>query len=262
MDNKITLKDTGEMVPAKDVYEIITYLENELEQKENELEITSNSHILLTLLESINMINYKKIIKDIDNVNVVESILRCKKQNINQDELNSALVNQCELGRTEIVKLLLANGADIHAENDWALRNAVGKGHIEIVKLLIEHGADVHAEEDNALFRAVYWERTEIVKLLITSGANVHVDDEYVLRWAAGGGHIKVVELLLEQGVDLHARNNQALRYAARYGKTETVKLLLEHGADASALDDGSFNYEFFTANGTPTVPSRLIIDT
>jgi ankyrin repeat protein len=42
-------------------------------------------------------------------------------------------------GHAEIVKLLLENGADVHAENDSALRWASERGHTEIVKLLQDH---------------------------------------------------------------------------------------------------------------------------
>ena len=38
----------------------------------------------------------------------------------------------------EIVKLLIKNGANICAANDYALREAVYHGHLEIVKLLLE----------------------------------------------------------------------------------------------------------------------------
>jgi hypothetical protein len=42
-------------------------------------------------------------------------------------------------------------GADIHVENDYALRWASTKGHLETVKYLVESGADIHAYNDAAL---------------------------------------------------------------------------------------------------------------
>jgi ankyrin repeat protein len=44
-------------------------------------------------------------------------------------------------GHAEVVKLLLDAGADVHADNDWALQLASYNGHAEVVKLLKQYGA-------------------------------------------------------------------------------------------------------------------------
>jgi len=66
----------------------------------------------------------------------------------------------------KVIDELIKSGADIHADNDYALRWASGHGHKEIVELLIKSGADIHAGND------------------------------YALRWAAENGHKEIVELL------------------------------------------------------------------
>ena len=53
----------------------------------------------------------------------------------------------CE-GYLNIVKYLVDNGADIHADNDCALRWAARKGNLEVVQYLVGNGANIHA--DNA----------------------------------------------------------------------------------------------------------------
>jgi len=151
----------------------------------------------------------------------------------NEDE---ALRWDSRYGRTEIVKLLLEYGADVHANEDEALRLASEYGRTEVVKLLLGAGADVHANEDEALQGASRYGHTEIVKLLLEYGADVHAEDEEALRRASDYGRTEVVKLLLEYGADLHAENDEALRRASQYGYTEVVKLLLEAGADISVL--------------------------
>jgi ankyrin repeat protein len=75
-------------------------------------------------------------------------------------------------GHLDVVRSLVENGADIHADNDFALRYTAVNGHIDIVRFLVENGADIHANNDLAL------------------------------RWAAEYGHLDVVRYLVENGAD------------------------------------------------------------
>jgi ankyrin repeat protein len=70
-------------------------------------------------------------------------------------------------GRKEVVQLLLNAGADVHAEDDLAIRLASVRGHTEVVQLLLNAGADVHARNDEAIRLASKWGRTEVVQLLL-----------------------------------------------------------------------------------------------
>ena len=47
-----------------------------------------------------------------------------------------------------VIKMLVENGADIHANNDAALRHAAYRGHLEVVKYLVEKGADIRVIND------------------------------------------------------------------------------------------------------------------
>lgn len=55
------------------------------------------------------------------------------------------LIDACKDGSLEVVKLLLENGANIHAYGDEALLTAVINKHIEIIKFLLENGANVYS---------------------------------------------------------------------------------------------------------------------
>src|SRR3989344_2772907 len=72
-----------------------------------------------------------------------------------------------------VVQYLLDQGADIHAENDCALRWSAYNGHLPVVQYLLEHGADIHAKNDLAL------------------------------RWSAENGHLPVVQYLLIHGAKI-----------------------------------------------------------
>ena len=76
----------------------------------------------------------------------------------------TSLIDAAFWGRLDVVKDLIAKGADIHAENDQALCNAAEGGHLEIVKYLVSNGADVHAENDQVLRDAVKYGRLDVVQ--------------------------------------------------------------------------------------------------
>ena len=68
----------------------------------------------------------------------------------------------------DVTELLLVNGANIHAENDEALRYAASQGHVEAVELLLENGANIHTYNNYALRRAVELLTKELGERLCT----------------------------------------------------------------------------------------------
>ena len=52
----------------------------------------------------------------------------------------NSLIKFSDLGLTKAVKLLIDKGADIHVEDDYALRWASYDGHLEVVKYLKSKG--------------------------------------------------------------------------------------------------------------------------
>jgi ankyrin repeat protein len=87
-------------------------------------------------------------------------------------------------GSLEMVKLLLANGADVHAQLRYSLTWACKNNHIAIVKELILHGAmRCEMSENNALSSAAEFGNTEVCEILIDSGADIQQDNNYALRF-------------------------------------------------------------------------------
>ena len=63
-------------------------------------------------------------------------------------ELNAKLIEASEDGRVEVVRLLIAAGADPATWGNMPLGSASFNGHCEVVKLLLESGADAAAMDD------------------------------------------------------------------------------------------------------------------
>ena len=67
-------------------------------------------------------------------------------------------------GELNLVKISLKKGANIHTQDDYALRWASCNGQLEVVKLLIKEGANIH---DEALKYPRYYGHLEVVEFLI-----------------------------------------------------------------------------------------------
>ena len=138
----------------------------------------------------------------------------------------SALVLTGSMPIEEAVALAIQAGADVHFNDDQALRFASAYGHLSIVEVLVKAGANVHAKDDEALRLASFYGHLSIVKVLVKAGADVHADNDYALRRASRNGHLSVVEFLVKAGANVHAGNDQALRFASFYGHLSVVEFL------------------------------------
>lgn len=137
-------------------------------------------------------------------------------------------------GHHEVVKMLLAAGADVRLCRKWEgtpLHDAARAGLIHIAEVLISYGADVNSKDD--------------------------AERRTPLHFAAANGKVKMVDYLLARGADIHAVadlkpdpfactpifediEKTPLQLAAREGHVAIVKRLLEAGAslgDRTALD-------------------------
>jgi len=101
-----------------------------------------------------------------------------------------------------MVRLLLAAGADVHAQHDDAMYWAAGNGHVVVVRALITATAGAHVFNESPLHHAARRGHADVVRLLLTVGANVHAANDYALRLAAESGHVEAARILLAAGAD------------------------------------------------------------
>ena len=163
-------------------------------------------------------------------------------KNITPDDYNAKLLKCASSGDTELVRLLIAAGANVNKEDGYGrtpLYEAAFKGHTECVKLLLAApGIDVNKankDGETPLYWAAYNGHSECVRLLLAApGIVVNKANKYgetPLYRAAWKGHTECVKLLLAApGIDVNKANKDGwtpLYWAAWKGHTECVKLLL-----------------------------------
>lgn len=163
-------------------------------------------------------------------------------------------------GRTDLVRLLLENGAAPQASDSamnkdklwyfYAFRHlkpgederdvwpemlsafwfaAVG-GRSETLKFLLTIDKPDSDELDMMLISAAAKDLTEIVKTLLDNGADIHAFEDMALLNAAENDCVETVQLLTDRGADIHAWCDAPLRLAAENGAEKTVKYILGLG--------------------------------
>jgi len=168
------------------------------------------------------------------------------------EEGESLLSLACSAGYYELAQVLLAMRANVEdrgMKGDCTpLMEAASAGHTDIVRLLIAHGADVNAQSSTGntpLMYACAGGHEEVVRVLLEAGANVEVHNENghtPLMEAASAGHCGVAKILLEFGAGINTHSNEfkesALTLACYKGHLEMVRFLLEAGADQEHKTD------------------------
>ena len=187
-------------------------------------------------------------------------------------------------GDTALMDQLLAAGLDLTPRDRFGntlLHTAVTLGNVEIVRWLLAHGAEVNAEKQGGLPPLFCAASPEIADALVAKGATLYnadhsrslahcVDTVPMLAWCAAHGlnldepmadgvtpliktaglaylhrpasdTTDMMTLLLKQGANPNARAKSgltALLNATQHGLLEAVTLLLDHQADANLADN------------------------
>lgn len=106
-------------------------------------------------------------------------------------------------GNEAVVKMLLANGAIVGAEdknNETPLHDAARKGNNVIIETLLQNGASINA---------------------------VNSKGETALHFAVAGGDIEVIKLLLSSGINIYAKTTDG-RTAIDYSNSKEIRVLIE----------------------------------
>lgn len=184
------------------------------------------------------------------NTDIVRILLE-EGANINakHEEGGTALIFAAAEGHAGTVLALLNKGATVHAINNdgfTALNAAAGVGltgeeRIDIVQLLLDNGAEVNAKDDfgeTTLMRAAIADRPDTVRFLLDNGADVNAQTREgmtALMFAAQGMkglvdlHLNTVQVLLEAGSDVNAKDNNgrtAIMRAEKNGHKNVAQLL------------------------------------
>jgi ankyrin repeat protein len=161
-------------------------------------------------------------------------------------------------GTVDLLQLLLARGADLHAQDRGgitALALAVRSADVAVVRFLVERGLNPDALNPGARRAAVARNDRPTVEYLMSKGVHPIPDELFTTAtWQAP----ELLEKAIDAGADVNATNG------AQYGRTplmtavaseaagvETLKLLLERGANPNtATTEGETPLDWAIYNG------------
>ncbi|XP_069508766.1 ankyrin repeat and KH domain-containing protein 1 isoform X2 [Ambystoma mexicanum] len=201
------------------------------------------------------------------------ALLLAQGANINaqtEETQETALTLACCGGFSEVADFLIKTGADVELGCSTPLMEAAQEGHLELVKYLLAAGANVHATTatgDTALTYACENGHTDVADVLLQTGADLEHESEggrTPLMKAARAGHLCTVQFLISKGANMNrstANNDHTVvSLACAGGHLAVVELLLAHGADPThRLKDGSTMLIEAAKGGHTNVVSYLL---
>ena len=124
------------------------------------------------------------------------------------------------VGYADCVTFMLQEGnVDVHDANDEAIRLSSNGGHVDVVRLLLAYGADPGAIDSEALRNASANGHLSVVELLLHHGAvDPGARNSEALVRARANGHADVVQALLESHLTLELPDTSLLsRFTSRF---------------------------------------------
>jgi len=181
-----------------------------------------------------------------------------------QDEYGYTALNNAVTKKeaTTMITMLLKAGAKINQGNPTPLMKAAEEGEADIIKLLIASGANVNAYNDygdTALIYAVRANKIESVKVLLDAGANPNLSNKggvSAVTIAANNGYKEISQLFVKSG-----KVEDTLLTASLRGDVKAVKEFIKKGANVNEKDNNGFTILMLTARQNNPEIIKLLLD-
>jgi len=170
----------------------------------------------------------------------VTEMLIANTAHVAVDEYNNFPLHLASFhGHTAMVEMLLSYDVDVNCRDfDTPLCCAAGEGKTDIVRILLREGALVDAEGgfgETALHKAAENGHLAVAQLLIDHGSNINKESNWMstaLHFSCSEGHETLIELLISHGADINARDDMDRTPLDLTSKDSDIyKMLVTRGA-------------------------------
>jgi ankyrin repeat protein len=179
-----------------------------------------------------------------DNAGDLRALVESQDVNAKDSRGATPLMYAAAFGNAQQMKLLLASGADVNAQNVFHATALIWAGGDAVKsRMLIEHGADINVRTQQGQTPLMVAARrngnADLVRLLLEKGADTKTPGDTTLIPAAQSGDVDIMRLLIENGANVNCVSPRIgetpLYHAAVSGNVAAVRLLLAKGANPNA---------------------------
>lgn len=181
----------------------------------------------------------------------------------NKDKYNNTPMHFVK--SVKMAKFFIDKGFHVDDKNDYGvtpLYNACSNYNIDLIKFLIANGADVHVKTTNNESLLNRPKNLEVIKILVDYGVDVNgADDNGItpLFHASQTLGLDKIKFLVEKGANVNAKNSKGrtpLFHAARTGFADAVLFLIEEcGADPAVVDNDGKQALHYSSNPKIVIP-------
>jgi len=212
-------------------FEVVRFLIEDYPKMRFQGETIENQEIERVLIYSIKTAH-------VDLMNYLVGIINDKYPDLKASYTRHLLLS-VKSGKTEIVQMLLDNGADINARfSESLIEAAIDANNEETLRLLLSRGTNPNEEmkllKITPLHQCAIYNRPKMVPILVEFGAKVdakNMDGDEPLDLAARNDEAEVVQELIKAGAKISLWN------AVRIGDIEKVKEFLQNKPDTNYID-------------------------
>ena len=147
-----------------------------------------------------------------------------------------ALKNAVKYSNLEMVKYLLAHGANVHDLDSYWIITSCERGKFDTIEYLIEIGFDIHMQNDILLWEAIKDGKSAAVKYLLSKGLRLNPCIELA--------NLAVIDYLESQELDIKIYNSVVIKSVVRFQKLDVLRHLVDQGFDIiSVIEKEDLDY-------------------
>ena len=146
-----------------------------------------------------------------------------------QDYIDRALIHYVQAGDYFQSRDFLLDGANVHYQDDEALRIAVETKEEDITLMLLIWEADVHARDNEIWKMAAVTDEPGLLRSMISYAKDIRAGDDCAIRAAAEAEKHENVEILLYNGANPYCLSREQQQYYAEpIAKTRDHRKFIE----------------------------------